>query len=65
MGSIIIFVTSLFTGAAAGTLTFMVGGSNADFEQAEPYLACMGKNIVHCGEACKPLSLLIQQLNIF
>lgn len=36
-------------GAAAGTLTFMVGGSEADFAHAQPLLAAMGKNIVHCG----------------
>jgi len=36
-------------GAAAGTLTFMVGGSEADFQKAQPILATMGKNIVHCG----------------
>lgn len=36
-------------GAAAGTLTFMVGGSETDFHKAEPILATMGKNIVHCG----------------
>ncbi|AVX13169.1 3-hydroxyisobutyrate dehydrogenase [Stutzerimonas stutzeri] len=38
-------------GAAAGTLTFMVGGSDADFDRAQPILAAMGKNIVHCGAA--------------
>jgi len=38
-------------GAAAATLTFMVGGSNEGFERAKPYLSCMGKNIVHCGDA--------------
>ncbi|ACO77301.1 3-hydroxyisobutyrate dehydrogenase [Azotobacter vinelandii CA] len=38
-------------GAAAGTLTFMVGGETADFERARPVLAAMGKNIVHCGPA--------------
>ncbi len=38
-------------GAAAGTLTFMVGGSEADFAHAQPLLANMGKNIVHCGAA--------------
>ena len=38
-------------GAEAGTLTFMVGGDNQDFEKAKPILACMGKNIVHCGGA--------------
>ncbi|WDD91706.1 3-hydroxyisobutyrate dehydrogenase [Burkholderia sp. FERM BP-3421] len=36
-------------GAAAGTLTFMVGGDAADFERAKPVLAGMGKNLVHCG----------------
>jgi len=38
-------------GAEAGTLTFMVGGDTKDFEAAKPVLACMGKNIVHCGGA--------------
>ncbi|MBP2697987.1 3-hydroxyisobutyrate dehydrogenase [Pseudomonas aeruginosa] len=36
-------------GAATGTLTFMVGGSAFAFDQAQPLLAAMGKNIVHCG----------------
>ncbi|HEY1028578.1 MAG TPA: 3-hydroxyisobutyrate dehydrogenase [Pseudomonas sp.] len=36
-------------GAAAGTLTFMVGGAEADFARAKPILATMGRNIVHCG----------------
>ncbi len=38
-------------GAAAGTLTFMVGGTNDVFAQAQPVLAAMGKKIVHCGGA--------------
>lgn len=37
-------------GAAAGTLTFMVGGTPADFAAAKPFLEAMGKKIVHCGE---------------
>ena len=37
-------------GAAAGTLTFMVGGSVAAFEQVRPLLSAMGKNLVHCGD---------------
>ncbi|KYQ88873.1 3-hydroxyisobutyrate dehydrogenase [Tieghemostelium lacteum] len=37
-------------GAEAGTLTFMVGGKEKDFELAKPILSCMGKNIVHCGD---------------
>ncbi len=36
-------------GAQAGTLTFMVGGEPAAFAGAQPVLAHMGKNIVHCG----------------
>ena len=37
-------------GAAAGTLTFMVGGAAATLEQARPILAAMGSNIFHAGE---------------
>ena len=37
-------------GARAGTLTFIVGGSVAGFEQAKPVLEGMGKNIFHAGE---------------
>jgi 3-hydroxyisobutyrate dehydrogenase len=36
-------------GAAAGTLTFMVGGPDAAFERARPLLESMGKTIVHAG----------------
>lgn len=38
-------------GAEAGTLTFMVGGSEDDFARAKPILDAMGKNIVHAGGA--------------
>lgn len=38
-------------GAAAGTLTFIVGGENAALERARPYLQAMGKNIFHMGGA--------------
>ncbi|QDG71815.1 3-hydroxyisobutyrate dehydrogenase [Janthinobacterium tructae] len=38
-------------GAAAGTLTFIVGGSAAALQQARPLLEKMGKNIFHAGEA--------------
>ncbi len=37
-------------GAAAGTLTFIVGGSTVDLERARPVLNAMGKNIFHAGE---------------
>ena len=38
-------------GAAAGTLTFMVGGAEEAFVRGEPVLQKMGKRIVHCGDA--------------
>jgi 3-hydroxyisobutyrate dehydrogenase len=38
-------------GAAAGMLTFMVGGSAAGFDRARPILEKMGKTIVHAGPA--------------
>ncbi|WP_116141043.1 3-hydroxyisobutyrate dehydrogenase [Trinickia diaoshuihuensis] len=37
-------------GAAAGTLTFMVGASETLFAHVQPVLAAMGKNIVRCGD---------------
>jgi 3-hydroxyisobutyrate dehydrogenase len=37
--------------AAAGTLTFMVGGEKAAYAKALPYLEVMGKNIFHAGAA--------------
>jgi 3-hydroxyisobutyrate dehydrogenase len=36
-------------GASAGTLTFMVGGSNDAFARAEPLLKAMGRTIAHAG----------------
>ena len=36
-------------GAEAGTLTFMVGGSDASFVAAKPYFDIMGATIVHTG----------------
>ncbi|MCT8160320.1 3-hydroxyisobutyrate dehydrogenase [Pseudoruegeria sp. SHC-113] len=36
-------------GAAAGTLTFMVGGSDEAFAKIEPLLEVMGQKAVHCG----------------
>jgi 3-hydroxyisobutyrate dehydrogenase len=36
-------------GAAAASLTFMVGGSEAAFARGLPVLQAMGKNIVHAG----------------
>jgi len=38
-------------GAAAATLTFMVGGEAAAVERARPILEAMGRRIVHAGES--------------
>ncbi|CAK7260830.1 MULTISPECIES: 3-hydroxyisobutyrate dehydrogenase [unclassified Shinella] len=38
-------------GAAAGTLTFMVGGDAAVFAGAKAVFEAMGKKIIHCGGA--------------
>ena len=57
-------------GATAGTLTFMVGGSEASFAKAKPILEKMGKNIFHAGangagqtvKVCNNMLLGIQML---
>lgn len=38
-------------GAAAATLTFMVGGEELAFQAAQPLLASLGKKIIHTGGA--------------
>ncbi len=38
-------------GAAAATLTFMIGGDQDVFAKAQPIFAAMGKRIIHCGAA--------------
>ena len=35
--------------AEAGALTFMVGGSDRAFERAAPFLAVLGKTVIHAG----------------
>ncbi len=42
-------VSGGIAGAEAGTLTFMVGGSDQAFVRAKPFLEVMGKNIIHAG----------------
>lgn len=59
-------------GAAAGTLTFMVGGEAKAFARAEPILKAMGKNIFHAGGAgagaaakiCNNMMLAIQMIAV-
>ncbi len=50
LGSIDAPVSGGIGGAQAGTLTFMIGGSEADCKRAEPYLDIMGGKQVRCGE---------------
>lgn len=59
-------------GAAAGTLTFMVGADSELFERVRPVLEGMGKNIVRCGsigtgqtaKICNNLLLAISMLGV-
>jgi 3-hydroxyisobutyrate dehydrogenase len=59
-------------GATAGTLTFMVGGTEADVRDAEPLLLTMGRRVVHCGEggtgqaakACNNMLLGISMIGV-
>lgn len=37
------------SGAKAGTLSFLVGGTAEAFESARPILGLMGQRIIHCG----------------
>ena len=56
--------------AAAGTLTFMVGGTPEAFARAQPILAAMGKAVIHAGDAgngqaakiCNNMLLAIQMI---
>ena len=59
-------------GATAGTLTFMVGGTDEAFEVAKPALDAMGKNIFHAGgpgagsaaKICNNMMLAIQMIAV-
>jgi 3-hydroxyisobutyrate dehydrogenase len=59
-------------GATAGTLTFMVGGSEAAFARGKPILEAMGKVVIHAGPAgtgqaakiCNNLMLGIQMISV-
>jgi 3-hydroxyisobutyrate dehydrogenase/2-hydroxy-3-oxopropionate reductase len=48
-------------GAINGTLTFMVGGDQAVFEKARPFLEAMGKKIYYCGGPGKGLNAKLTQ----
>ena len=49
LGAVDAPVSGGIAAANAGTLTFMVGGTEAAFERAEPFLAAMGKAVIHAG----------------
>lgn len=36
-------------GAKAGTLSFLVGGTEESFKSSQSILALMGQRIIHCG----------------
>ncbi|KAF8163118.1 NAD binding domain of 6-phosphogluconate dehydrogenase-domain-containing protein [Crassisporium funariophilum] len=58
------------TGAKAGTLSFLVGGTEEAFLVAHPLLSFMGQRIIHCGPSgaglaakiCNNLVLGVQQI---
>ncbi|KAF8906007.1 3-hydroxyisobutyrate dehydrogenase [Gymnopilus junonius] len=58
------------TGATAGTLSFLVGGTEEDFKLALPILTLMGQRIIHCGPSgaglaakiCNNLILGVEQI---
>jgi 3-hydroxyisobutyrate dehydrogenase len=58
------------TGAAAGTLSFLVGGTEESFQLALPILSLMGQRIIHCGPSgaglaakiCNNLVLGVEQI---
>ncbi len=60
------------TGASAGTLTFMVGGSEPAFARGQDVLAAMGKTIIHAGASgagqaakiCNNMMLAINMIGV-
>lgn len=59
-------------GAAAGTLTFMVGGPETEVERARPILLAMGRTVIRAGESgagqaakiCNNMMLGIQMISV-
>jgi 3-hydroxyisobutyrate dehydrogenase-like beta-hydroxyacid dehydrogenase len=47
------------TGAKAGTLSFLVGGTAADFRRSHAVLVHMGSRVIHCGTSGAGLSAKI------
>lgn len=57
-------------GSTAGTLAFMVGGSQEAFDEAKPLFEIMGRSVTHCGQtgngqavkACNNMILAVHQI---
>ena len=64
-------VTGAVPAARAGTLTFLVGGTEAEYQAVKPILLSMGKNVVHCGptgtaqiaKICNNMALAINMIS--
>ena len=54
-------VTGSTGGAEKATLTFMIGGDEAVFERAKPYMEIMGKLFYYCGPAGHGLKAKVTQ----
>jgi 3-hydroxyisobutyrate dehydrogenase len=57
-------------GAEAGTLTVMVGGTDAQFQRARPVLECFGRRVEHmgplgAGHAMKAVNNVLLAVNLF
>lgn len=57
------------TGATAGTLSFLVGGTEESFGLALPILSLMGQRVIHCGPSGAGLAAKIcnnvRELDVF
>jgi 3-hydroxyisobutyrate dehydrogenase/2-hydroxy-3-oxopropionate reductase len=54
-------VTGSKPGAEKATLTFMIGGDQAAYERAKPYMEIMGKLFYYCGAAGQGLAAKLTQ----
>lgn len=62
-------VSGGISGAAAGTLTFMLGGADADVERAREYIEPMARNVFHAGgngtgQAAKIVNNMMLAINL-
>lgn len=52
--------------AEKGTLAMMVGGSKADFDNAQPILSCMASDVLHTGETgCGQMAKILNNMVLF